>query len=254
MKLSIVSTVLLMFGISANAEIGARLQHRPAEGFDDVLLRNDSAFDLVAFVISANRTSIDGLPATAKYLNFSDPLIDSTAKAVPPGEERVVLTAGFRLLPLNHLGRRVGPARPNPTASRSIEEPIAVAGILANGATVGDPALLTRLLARRSSMLQAVDVALETLLDAGRRNVARNHLIEQFQKLANAVHRSYLPPEQRAGHTIYQSMVGKLMNLPEAEPGAPFPPSAFVAEETAILNRRRVALLESQPNLFQAFQ
>jgi hypothetical protein len=111
-----------------------------------------------------------------------------------------------------------------------------------------------RLIACRSSMLQAVEVSLETLLDAGRRNVPRNQLIEQFQKLANAVHRSYLPPEQQAGRTVYQSMVGKLMNLPQGELGTPFPPSAFVTEETAALNRRRVVLLESQPNLFETFQ
>ena len=126
------------------------------------------------------------------------------------------------------------------------EEPI-VAGILADGTTTGDAALLTRLIVRRGNQLAAVEMAMEMLSDAGRRNVPRDQLIEQFKKMMKSVSHWYLPPEQQVGSSVYQSLVGKLINLPEEPVGSPFPPSTFVAEETAILNRQRVALSESQP-------
>ena len=131
------------------------------------------------------------------------------------------------------------------------EEPI-VAGILADGTTTGDAALLTRLMLRRTNMLQAVEIALETLSDAGRQNVPRGQLVEQFKKLADSVRRWYLPAEQQVGLDLYQSIIGKLINLPDEPLGSPFPPSTFVAEETAMLNRQRVTLSESQPSLAEA--
>ena len=88
---------------------------------------------------------------------------------------------------------------------------------------------------RRSNMLLTVEMTLEILSDAGRGNVPRAQLIGQFKKLADSVRRAYLLPEQRVGLILYQSMIGKLMNLSEPKDGSPFPPGEFVEEETAPL-------------------
>ncbi len=216
---------ILACAVSLDAQIAATLKRLP-KGLVEVRIRNNSAKSLAAFVVTVSQADASGNPPIVFY---SDPLIDAASRPLLESEGRVILRGAVR--------RRV------------LEEPIAAAGILADGTTIGGAALLTRLMLRRSNMLLAVETTLETLSDAGRRNVPRDQLMEQFQKMANSVRRWYLPTEQQIAGDLYQSMAGKLMNLPDEPPGRPFPPAEFVAQETATLRRQRVALLESQPSL-----
>jgi hypothetical protein len=175
----------------------------------------------------------------APLIVYIDSAIDAAARPVLPNPERMVQPERIRL--------RVGS---KPVAI--FEQPIITGGIFADGTTTGDPVLLTRLMLRRSNMLLAVETALETFSDAGRHNIPRDLLIEQFKKMANSASRWYLSPEQQVGRGLYQAIIGKLMNLPEAPVGSPFPPATFVSEKTAMLNRQCVALSESKPSLADA--
>ncbi|HLN00493.1 MAG TPA: hypothetical protein VK335_14500 [Bryobacteraceae bacterium] len=166
-------------------------------------------------------------------------MIDEAPARLAPREERVVEEGGV----LWFEGQRV-------VVTHTL--PIVTAGIFADGTTSGDAELLRRLILRRCNMLQAVETTLDIISDAGRRNVPRDLLVNQFRKMADSLNRWYVPPEQRVGHDLYQSMMGKLLNLPDEAVGSPFPPDAFVAQETAMLNRQRVELLESQPSLGDA--
>jgi hypothetical protein len=230
--ISIVS--ILMCVLSLDAQIAATLKHLP--NGEEVSIRNNSAKSLVAFVVTVSHAPRIVDSNDPPIVVYSDSLIDPESKPLPAGEERVVL-----------IGDQVMFVRGAPHRL-VLEEPIAAAGILADGTTTGETALLVRLMLRRSNMLLAVETTLETISDAGRRNVPRDLLIEQFKKMANSARRWYLPAEQQIAAELYQFMAGKLLNLPEEPAGSPFPPSTFVAQETAILSRQRVMLLESQPS------
>lgn len=236
MKTIISAVSVLACAFSLDAQIATTLNRLP-DGSTEIKIRNDAAVSLAAFAIRAN-TANDVLDAP--LIVYSDSAIDTAASPVMPNQERLVKE-----------GRRFVVRRGERTPV-VFEEPIVTAGIFADGATTGNAALLSRLTWRRCNMLQAIEMALEMLSSAGRYNVPRHHLIEQFRRMADSLNRWYLPPEQQVGRSLYQSIVGKLMNLPQVELGSPFPPSAFVAQETAMLNRQRVVLLESEPSLVEA--
>jgi hypothetical protein len=195
---------------------------------------------LQAFAIAYGFTA-QSAPIAAPGVIYFDDLIDTVPDAVPllPNQE-------FTFVPAYAVPRNRQAGMP------ALAEPVVTAGIFSDGTTAGDEALITRLILRRCSMLQAVETSLEMIADAGRRNVARGQMIKQFKTLANSVRRWYLPQEQQVGILIYQPIIGKLINLPEEQLGSPFPPAAFVERETAMLNRQRTLLLESQPSLADA--
>jgi hypothetical protein len=232
------SAALLVFACSLNAQIVGRVNRLP-DGLDQVMIRNNSTKSLIAFVLSVRHP-----PAIADSLNgplvvFSDALVDGPATALQTGEERVVRASGITP------GMYVG-------GFHLLGESMVTAGIFADGTTTGDPILLGRLIVRRGNKLQAVETALSILSDAGKRDIPRDQIIQQFQRLADSVSRWYLPPEQQVGQDVYQSIVGRLINLPEQQTATPFPPTDFVAQETSVLNRQRVRLLASEPSLQDA--
>jgi len=235
MKTALLLASLFACAFSLNAQISGTLRHRP-DGLDEVRIRNNSTANVVAYVISVKRVPQDRNSGNAPWVMYSDPLLEPAAKPLLPGEERSAMNIGLN-------------PSVNTPGQRFFQEPIVTAGILADGTVIGDSALVAGLVLRRSNMLLAVETTLETLSDAGRRNIPRDQLIAQFKKMADSLRRWYLPPEQQVGLRVYQSMMGKLMNLPDVQYGSPFPAATFVAEETATLRQQRLTLSESQPSL-----
>ena len=224
---------VLACAFSLDAQITATLNRLPSP---EIRIRNNSPVSLAAFAIRMNplvRSNADNAP----LMVYVDTAVDTVATPLLPNQERTVP------VPI-----RIRPERP---VDDLFEQPILTAGIFTDGTTTGDAALLTRLLSRRSN-IAAVETAMEMLSDAGRHNVPRDHLIEQFKNMSRSVSHWYLPPEQQVGRDLYQSIIGKLINLPDEPVGSAFPPSAFVEQETAMLNRQRVTLWESQPSMADA--
>ena len=201
MKAVISLAPVLMCAVSLDAQIVTTLT-RLSNGSTEIKIRNTSALSLTAFVIRAavvgkNHAYGETADNHAPFMAYYDPAVDSTTEPLLPNQERTLPTiAVMCATPQGGLGtvlrREEQKNDPSLTwAGRSasfcgLEQPI-IAGILADGSTTGDAALLARLMLRRSNMLLAVETALETLSDAGKRNVPRDRLIEQFTKMADSI-------------------------------------------------------------------
>lgn len=219
---------------SANAQITAVLSqagNRPPE----VEVRNDAAAALTAFATRMEPAAYADAANRAPFAAFADAAVDPA------------------MLPLETNQKYAVPVPSRYRQGQSPEAlyvaPIATAAVFADGSTSGDAGLLARLVLRRCNMLQAVELARDMLSAAGRHNVPRAQLTAEFQRMADSLNHWYLPPEQQVGRSVYQSLVGKLLSLPDQQLGAPFPPTGFVQEEVAALSRQRTGLLEALPRL-----
>jgi len=235
MKMALLAALAFVGASSLLAQVTAELKRFP-DGSLEVYVRNDSKIDLAAYVVRLDYAS-DGSLSIPPLLVYSDEEVEMGSAPLPPGRQVKASRAIIRFAGNSKIAKPVS------------NQPFVTAGILADGSAIGDSTLLIRLMVRRGSLLLAIETSLETLLEAGRRNVPRQQLIEQFRKLAGGVRRAYLLPEQQVGPQLYQSIAGKLLTLPEGKVGEPFPPSDFVAQETLALNRQRLRLTESQPSL-----
>ena len=244
MRRALSVAIVLLSACALRAQIIGRV-NRLADGSEQLAIHNNSRNTLVAFVLSVKHVSPDSAPDVdslrGPLVIFSDSLIDGPAAPLQAGEQRTI-TRPF-------LGLPPGSFR---NGTHLLEDSILTAGIYSGGTTSGDQILLGRLILRRSNMLQAVETSAAALSNAGGHNIPRSQLIEQFQTLADSLNHWYLPPEQQIGRDLYQSIVGRLLNLPEPQFGAPFPPSDFVRQQLSNLNQLRVRLLASEPNLHEA--
>jgi hypothetical protein len=255
MKVAASVATVFVCAFSLDAQITPTLNQLP-DGSSEIRIRNNSTVNLDAFATSVNCVlhSSAGPDSPNPVIVYVDPIIDvfpaiglgpqgrTVIGPLPPNQERTVAQAGL-----------AGKTFRGMFNIRLCEDRIAAAGILADGTTTGDAALLTGLMLRRSNMLLAVETAIEKLSDAGRQGTLRKQLLDEFKSMADsASSRWYLPAEQQIGLRVYQSIIGKLVNLPEIRDGSPDPLATFVAEETATLRERRIALSESQPRLADA--
>jgi hypothetical protein len=224
--------IVVVLAGSLHAQIAAEL-HRYSARSSEIEVRNESTLGLMAFAVTMSPAP--GNPDPAPFVMYADIVVDQTTMPLAHGEKFAIP------LPARFLSGR--------QREDLFIPPILVAGIFSDGATAGDPTLVNRIILRRRNMLQAVELAQTILADAGRRNVPRAQLTAQFQNLADSLNHWYLPEEQQVGRALYQSLAGKLLNVPDLKFGDPFPPTTLVEQETAALSRRRTMLMESQPSL-----
>jgi hypothetical protein len=227
MKLSL----FLVLVLAVHGQISTVAKRLPS-GASTIEVRSEGAVALSAVVIRYQLAGQEGA-----FYQYFDELTD----AAPPKTEFVVELP--YTLPRDGKGRI-------PALAGSI----ANAAILPDGTASGEPELIRRLILRRANLLQAVEASLDMIAAAGRHNTSRSRMIADFKRMADSVHRWYLPEEQQTGFRVYQSIVGKLTNMVDGPVGTAFPPNEFVEQETAALNRQRTVLMASQPSLADVAQ
>ena len=231
------------------AQISTVVKPLPNWGANITILNNSdrslTAIALSTSVLRSDASAEPHNPSDTLWVSYQDSVIDPAVKELPPHQE-LTIPANLRcILGADPMGRVVT------GAGFKCDQlgQIATAGIYSDGSTTGDAVLLTRLMLRRSSLLMAIDTASAALSEAGNHNYPRGQLVEQFKKLVDSVSGWYLFPEQQIGRGLFESIIGKLKNLPQGKLGEPFPPRAFITEETARLKQMRVVLWDSEPSL-----
>lgn len=206
-----------------------------ASGVAEVKVRNGGPVGVVALAVAMN--PLESSKDAGQFVAFFDSVFEKT-EPLEPDHERTIPVL-LRLRPRIQIGE-------------VFELPIITAAILADGSSAGDAVLLSRLMLRRCNRLLAVETAVDMLSEAGRRNIPRDQLVDQFRKMADLTWRWYVPPEQQIGRELFSSISDKLKQIPGQPVGAPFPPTTFVEEQMKVLNKEPVALLSSQPALATA--
>ena len=182
--------------ISVEAQIIATLRDSPRRLAGSQNTKRFCGASLGGVRGSANQTPRHTTAGNPRLVAYFDPLIDPEFKSLAENEERVVMRKGIGFSEAGKSFPRES-RRQTPAGGT-----IAVAGILGDGSLTGDPAMLTRLLVRRANMLAAVETSLEFYCAPGRRNIPRDQLIAEFQRMVDAVRRWYLPPEQQLGQVF----------------------------------------------------
>jgi hypothetical protein len=229
---------LLLAGVTPLcAQVTATLNRLPNES-SEIRLRNDSNVPLTTVAISVDFVNRI-FPTPNPLVVYVDPVLDQLL----PTNSYIGPLVTMPLLPQQEvtLSPEVMVAVSTLSGRPSFRK-LGIAGVFAGGTTFGDTSLLMRLAIRRSNLLAAVETTLDLFSGAGRHNVPRSLLIGQFRVVADSLSRWYLPSEQQVGLNLYQSVIQKLISLPEGEVGSAFPPDTFVAQETAMLLRQRAAL------------
>ena len=193
MRALISPALMVLCAFSLNAQVTAVLKkvsdRSPMTGAvmerPEIEIRNDSIDSLTALAINLAPTS-EGAADVSPFLVYFDSAIDAYRS---PG--------GCQMpLPPNQACTVSMPTIFSATGqSRDLfRPPIITAALFADGSTTGDATLTARLMLRRGSLLQAVELTRDILADAGGRNVSRSDLVEEFRMLADSANHWYLPP------------------------------------------------------------